>query len=88
MIVLIDKTFEKDVDKIDSKSILSKIADSIINAQRALHLEEISGLKKLSGYKKEYRIRIGDYRLGLIIEGNTIEFVRCLNRKDIYKYFP
>lgn len=88
MIVLIDKSFDKDVEKIDSKTISSKIADTIINAQHALLLEEITGLKKLSGHKKEYRIRIGDYRLGLIIEGDTIEFVRCLNRKDIYKYFP
>lgn len=88
MIVLIDKSFEKDVERIKSKPILEKIANSIINAQSAVRLDEINGLKKLKSYKKEYRLRIGDYRLGLIIEGDTIEFIRCLNRKDIYKYFP
>jgi mRNA interferase RelE/StbE len=35
-----------------------------------------------------YRIRLGDYRVGLKIENNTVCFVRFLHRKDIYRYFP
>jgi mRNA interferase RelE/StbE len=49
---------------------------------------EIPHLKKLQGFKSVYRIRIGDYRIGIFIDGNTVQFVRVLNRKDIYKYFP
>ncbi|MGH2412635.1 MAG: type II toxin-antitoxin system RelE family toxin, partial [Microcystaceae cyanobacterium] len=35
-----------------------------------------------------YRIRLGDYRIGLFIEGKTVTFARVLHRKEIYRYFP
>jgi len=88
MIVKIDKTFEKDTDKLQDKSLLVKIADSIENVQSAKKLSDIKGIRKLRGFEKEYRIRIGDYRLGLIIDNQIVEFIRCIHRKDIYKYFP
>ena len=88
MIVKIDKTFEKDTDKLQDKSLLVKIADSIENVQSANKLSDIKGIRKLRGFEKEYRIRIGDYRLGLIVDKQIVEFIRCLHRKDIYKYFP
>jgi mRNA interferase RelE/StbE len=56
--------------------------------QSAETLAEIPNLKKLQGFKSAYRIRIGDYRIGIFIDGNTIQFARVLNRKEIYKYFP
>ncbi|MBX6423476.1 type II toxin-antitoxin system RelE/ParE family toxin [Thermosulfurimonas sp. F29] len=45
-------------------------------------------MKKLKGYKDFYRIRIGDYRIGLQIKENKIIFVRFLHRKEIYRCFP
>ncbi len=42
----------------------------------------------MKGSRNYYRIRIGDYRAGIIVEGLTVEFIRFLHRKDIYKYFP
>ena len=88
MIVLIDKRFEKDTNKINDKSLLKKIATCIINIQNANSLNEIKNLKKLKGFDLEFRIKIGDYRIGLIIEDNKISFIRFLHRKDIYKFFP
>ena len=37
---------------------------------------------------KYYRIRVGDYRVGFVFEQGAVTFVRCLNRKEIYRYFP
>jgi mRNA interferase RelE/StbE len=88
MIVSIDKTFEKDTNKIKLKNILNEIADIIENTQKAKNIIEIKNIKKLKGYKKYYRIKLEDYRLGLFIDNDKVEFVRCLHRKDIYKYFP
>ncbi|MEH2406550.1 type II toxin-antitoxin system RelE family toxin [Nostoc sp.] len=31
--------------------------------------EEITNIKKLQGYDEIYRIRIGDYRIGIIFDG-------------------
>jgi hypothetical protein len=45
--------------------------------------------KKLkAGNSKAFRIRIDNYQLGLIIENDTVCFVRLLSRGDIYRYFP
>jgi len=88
MIVKIDRSFEKDTHKIKDVAILKKIADCIEDAQNSDEVSAISGIKKLTGFKNFYRIRIGDYRIGLQIVGDTVQFIRCLHRKDIYRYFP
>ena len=88
MEIKIDKSFQKDTRRIKDKSILQRIANTVANVQRAKTLEEIKNLKKIQGNQSMYRIRIGDYRLGIIVSDNTVEFIRCLHRKDIYKYFP
>ena len=88
MIVRIDEAFEKDSDNITDKKILLRLADCIENVKRAKSLREIAGIKKLQGVKNHYRIRIGDYRIGIIEEGGEVFFIRFLNRKDIYRYFP
>jgi mRNA-degrading endonuclease RelE of RelBE toxin-antitoxin system len=49
---------------------------------------EITNIKKLQGYDNAYRIRIGDYRLGIIFDGEILIFERVLHRKEIYRYFP
>ncbi|MCP5063970.1 MAG: type II toxin-antitoxin system RelE/ParE family toxin [Ignavibacteriae bacterium] len=88
MIVKIDKSFEKDAKKINSKSIYQKISAVINEFQVAEKLSEIKNLKKLKGSKYFYRVRMGDYRIGLIIMDKEVELIRILHRKDVYKYFP
>ena len=88
MEIKIDKSFQKDTRRIKDKHVLQRIANTIANVQRAKALEDIKNLKKIQGAQSMYRIRIGDYRLGIIVTNTTVEFIRCLHRKDIYKYFP
>jgi mRNA interferase RelE/StbE len=88
MIVRIDKVFEKDTDKIKDKKILIRIADVIEKVRETDDIISIKNIKKLKGSSKFYRIRIGDFRIGIIIDSDIVEFIRCLHRKDIYKYFP
>jgi mRNA interferase RelE/StbE len=35
-----------------------------------------------------FRLRVGSYRLGLFVEGDQVELVRCLHRREIYRFFP
>ena len=88
MLVKIDKSFEKDVKKIKDRAYLQRIAAVIRDIQKARSVKEIKNIKKLSHSKNEYRIRVGNYRIGLILENDEVELIRCLHRKDIYKYFP
>lgn len=56
--------------------------------EKADSLADLPNLKKLKASKNYFRIRVGDYRLGLALENDAVIFVRFLNRKDIYKHFP
>ncbi|MBV6477751.1 MAG: hypothetical protein HGGPFJEG_00495 [Ignavibacteria bacterium] len=88
MNVRIDKAFEKDTDKIRDKKILNLIADCIENVRVSKNIKEIINIKKLKGHNIHYRIKIRDYRIGIVFEYGTIVFVRFLHRKEIYRYFP
>jgi mRNA interferase RelE/StbE len=51
-------------------------------------LSEIQGIKPLKNAKNAFRIRAGEYRIGLKKEGDAVEVRRVLHRKDIYRFFP
>ncbi len=88
MIVRIDKSLQKDISKIQDKKVKSKLVQVIVNIQKANKLSEIRNIKKIKGSKNYYRIRVGEYRLGLIITSKQAELIRFIHRKDIHKYFP
>ncbi len=52
------------------------------------NLSKIGNIKKIQGYKSYYRIKAGDYRIGIKDEGGTVVLMRVLHRKDIYRVFP
>ena len=82
------QSFLRDLEALRNKNLLKRIRDIIENVENAKSLNELPHLKKLKGEKNFYRLRIADHRIGLIVEGDTVVFVRCLDRKDIYRYFP
>jgi mRNA interferase RelE/StbE len=82
------KSFLKELKKLKNKSLKNSIAESIIQVESAENIANIKNLKKLTGYDIYYRIRVGDYRIGLKIEKDAVYFVVCEHRKDIYRKFP
>ncbi|PSB18323.1 plasmid stabilization protein [Phormidesmis priestleyi ULC007] len=78
----------------DLKALKSTPGFEAINAlvfeeiPRSTSLGEISSLKRLKGVDDAYRIRVGDYRIGLFTLKETITFARVLHRREIYRYFP
>lgn len=60
----------------------------IERVEQAERLQDISQFKKLKGGENYYRIRVGEYRIGLTVTDDVVAFVWCLNRKEIYRYFP
>lgn len=87
MNIEIRKSFEKDSAKLPLavQTQLSEIIETIIKSGK---LSEIPSCKKMTGYKNAYRIRLNRYRIGFFFQNQTVELVRVLDRKDIYKYFP
>ncbi|MBE7472091.1 MAG: type II toxin-antitoxin system RelE/ParE family toxin [Anaerolineae bacterium] len=88
MEIRFEASFEKDLKKIRDKKLLKQIREVIEEVKLAKGLKDITDLKKLKGYETFYRIRLGDYRIGIDIVENKVIFTRFLHRKEIYKYFP
>ncbi len=89
MIVEFDKSFEKSIDKIKDKSVFPKIEKLIIDLENAQTIKDVKNIKKLSGFKTYYRVRLGVYRIGLEkITDSTLRLIVVAHRKDIYKNFP
>jgi len=82
------QSFAKDLRRIKDKGLLKRVRETIEEVERARNLSEVQGFRKLRGEDRYYRIRIGDYRLGVVMEGEVVTFVRFLHRRDIYRYFP
>ena len=82
------ESFLKDVKRIKETAVKKKIAAVISESQKVSSLLDLKNVKKLEGSSDYYRIRIGDYRIGVKLQDKTLIFMRCLNRKDIYRYFP
>jgi mRNA interferase RelE/StbE len=82
------KKFSKDIDSVNSKGVKQSLIRIIELLENAENLEAIPNLKKLKGHRSAFRIRIGDYRLGLFYEDSKVSLARFLHRKDIYKIFP
>jgi mRNA interferase RelE/StbE len=80
--------FNKDIDRIHLKSVKKSILAVIEEAKNANSPSQLKNIKKLTGFKSAYRIRIGEYRIGIFIEDNKAQFARVLNRKEIYRFFP
>jgi mRNA interferase RelE/StbE len=81
-------SFAKDLKSINSKTVLESVAKLIENVEAAQDLRGISEVKKLKAKGNYYRIRLGNYRVGISQEKNEVTFIRCLDRKEIYRYFP
>ena len=88
MNVAFKEGFARDLRAVRDKSLLRRVRVVIEEFERAQRPNEVSALKKLKGGGNYYRVRVGDYRVGLEIEGDSVTFMRFLDRKEIYRYFP
>ena len=82
------KSFARDLKKVKNRDLLDRVREKIEEVERVTSLLEVQGVKKLSGAEEYYRIRLGRYRIGIALEGEEVEFIRFLHRRDIYRYFP
>ncbi|MEI6332662.1 MAG: type II toxin-antitoxin system RelE/ParE family toxin [Pseudanabaena sp. ELA607] len=83
------QSFLKDLKNLKGSSVYQRIYEiAFTTLPEAKNLEELSNIKAMQGYSTRYRIRVGDYRIGIEISGNTVEVIRTLHRKEFYRYFP
>ena len=81
-------SFAKDLRSINNRDLHHRVTELIQTVEQAADLSEIPNLKRLRAAGSYYRVRVGEYRVGLFVRGGVVYFVRCLHRKEIYRYFP
>ena len=82
------ESFARDLKGVRDKKLFQRVKDVIDAVEKAESLNDLPHLKKIKGEKNYFRLRLGGYRIGLALENDTLVFVRVLDRKDIYRYFP
>jgi mRNA interferase RelE/StbE len=81
-------SFKKDLKRIKDQKLLQQVSSVIDEVKSSESLPEINSLTKLKGHDDFYRIRIGNFRIGIKLVDEEIIFVRLLHRKEIYRFFP
>jgi mRNA interferase RelE/StbE len=87
MKIAFNPNFVKDLKKLD-KALQERVAEVIKGIEAADTLSDIPNVKKIKGNPHYFRIRIGNYRLGIYCESDEVELLRFLHRKDVYRNFP
>ena len=80
--------FSKDLDRIDDVKIKKKLVGIIEEIENSEKLSDLKKVRKITGFKNAYRIKLPDYRIFFFFENGIIELARIMHRKEIYKYFP
>lgn len=91
MVIEITKKFVKQASKLPHRTQL-ELQNIIKEIQGTNDLMGISGAKRLKSNKKDsglyYRIRFGNYRIGIELLGNSARLITIGDRKEIYRNFP
>lgn len=88
MKIAFEASFARDLKRVRDKQLLQGVQQVIEGVKEAAMIDTVAGVKKMQGYDTFYRLRLGDYRIGLEVVDDRVIFVRILHRKDIYRYFP
>jgi mRNA interferase RelE/StbE len=83
------KSFEKQTSLIKDKALLIRLSKLIKRVVECQSLNEIPNLKPMVGYAGFYRIRLGEYRVGISLEDKKVWFLFFGKRDEsTYKRFP
>lgn len=89
MKLLYGKRFSKDLDAISHEAkVKKKLLELIEQIKETDSLANLKGVRKIEGYQNYFRIKVGNYRLGIKLTKKRIELIRFLHRKEIYRRFP
>ena len=80
--------FDRDLRRLRNPTLAHNIEQIIAELKAASSLAEVRGVRRLRGEGRHYRIRIGEHRLGITQDGDTIILRRLLHRSEIYRNFP
>ena len=84
MIIEYRKKFLKELSKIHIGERLRIESFVFKELPKANTIFELGNVEQMKGYPTYYKIRFGQYRIGLKMNDNKVILERALHRKDIY----
>lgn len=89
MKVVANPRFNRDLRRIREPFIASRLNRKIEELEAAASIRDVSEVRRLNAPRgRHYRIRIGEYRLGVTLEGDTVVLAGIGHRRDFYRRFP
>ena len=89
MRVIFRKSFERDLKKLKGNAeLLTRLQQVVERLETTQEFAEVGNVKRMHGWSSYYRVRIGDYRLGLKLEEDAVVVLRFLHRREIYRRVP
>ena len=88
MLVRFAESFTRDLRHVREPATLRRVREAIERLEGAEALAQVPHVKKLTGKGPYFRLRVGDYRIGMRVEGEVVTFMRILHRREIYRFFP
>ena len=83
-----NSAFNGDMKRIRSSQVRRRVASKIEELEAASSLAEVSGVIRMTGWERHYRIRVGDYRIGIEMDGDVVVLHRVTHRREFYRHFP
>jgi mRNA interferase RelE/StbE len=83
------KRFLKELSELP-ENIQGRVEAIVFEALKSENPFNLGYIEKLKGYADKYKIRVGDYRVGIAIDtvGKRIICQRLAHRREIYRIFP
>jgi mRNA interferase RelE/StbE len=83
------KRFLKELSELP-KEIQAQAEDIVFGELLAANPFSLGYLERMTGYPGKYKIRIGNFRIGITIDKQNSSIIcqRIAHRKDIYRIFP
>lgn len=83
------RLFLKDLKTLKKQPVYRQVYELAFNTLPAVKsIQDLPNVKALSGATNRYRIRVGDYRVGIEVNEENLELFRVLHRREFYRYFP
>ena len=83
-----ESSFNRDLRRTRNSDLRRRVLQAIENVESASRISEVPGIRRIRARGNFYRIRVGDYRIGLEVEGNLAILERFAHRSEIYQDWP
>ena len=82
------RRFRRDLRQVTDPDLNRRIELAIEALKSASTLSEVGNVRRVRGWERLYRIRVGSYRIGIEMDGDVVILHRFGHRREFYRDFP